>query len=511
MHEAFPEAWKVVRDYLDEALCEHCEKLLGQGIDRDSILQTNYKLCAIFLPQPALLDRVVAATRAGRDPDPGDLRTVLRASGFLSTVFAELALKMDFTEYVHRIKTSLKDLEHNNFDIDEVQNLRGILQAEAQKLVDAGIRSFDKKIAKVDFFDGTVNCVLQTPFDEFTFRFHAQVISIGTNTSALPLLPWEALFYKPGDIPGVPAATALPPELLVEHRNVRQAVRKALGSDRLTLSQMRKEVGSRLKGFLALSRTFALEWEFLNTVAQRKAAGQLHAHTLRALPAEEERATVKQAIASIQDLRKTDLLFAAGPDLQNDVDGILALLGGIQDGVGPTARQLQVYSSFFKMCLKKMENFVTTTVETHLSSKQGQLTLPSKKQLFGLKALQAIMDRTKEDIAAGETKKLKDFQVFRTFDWVLTQEMRDITSKWIQEAIQFDMKCPSRALQDKATEEEGGACPRFSKSSSSSAGAEPLSKPLPLVIASQAAPVALRKPAQPPACNVMSFFSAKPK
>ncbi len=57
-----------------------------------------------------------------------------------------------------------------------------------------------------------------------------------------------------------------PLELPADHKNVRDAALKALSGTRGTLAQMRKEIGSQLKGLLALDRTFALgvgvlEWQ----------------------------------------------------------------------------------------------------------------------------------------------------------------------------------------------------------------------------------------------------------
>jgi hypothetical protein len=209
--------------------------LLSQGIQREHFLQKHHHMCSIFVTgQPDVFDRVVEAVRSVKDPAPGDLRTVLRSSTCLSVVFAELALNMDFIEYVSRVKKSLDDLEHNSFEMAEVQNLRAIMQSEAEKLVAAGARGFDKKLTKVHMFDGEVQCLVQTPFDEFTFRLHARIVSIAVNTGVLPMLPWECVFFKAGAIDGVSTATRLPPELLEDHQNVRAAVLKACGPQRLT-------------------------------------------------------------------------------------------------------------------------------------------------------------------------------------------------------------------------------------------------------------------------------------
>ena len=42
---------------------------------------------------------------------------------------------MDFAEYVQRVQRSLKDLEHNNFDLIELQNTQNLMHAEAERLV----------------------------------------------------------------------------------------------------------------------------------------------------------------------------------------------------------------------------------------------------------------------------------------------------------------------------------------------------------------------------------------
>ena len=290
---------------------EYYEKLLSQGVDRENFMTKYRASCALFVPDPGALDRVIESQVKQKDPKVADLQLVLRSSAVLKVVFSELALKMDFLEYIKRARHALRDLEHNNFDMDEYHNLQRIMQSDAEKLVHAGLRSFDKKQTLVPIFDTFVQVMVHTVYDEFTFRLNARIVSIGVNTGVLPLLPWEQLFYKPGHIEGVSTATKLPAELLEEHMNVRQSVLKALGDRPLTLSQMRREVGWRVKGFLALSRTFSIEWAFLNTFAEMKACDTGRAGILASLPTGSEPLTFKEALSKLDDLRKSDLVFAA--------------------------------------------------------------------------------------------------------------------------------------------------------------------------------------------------------
>lgn len=228
--------------------------------------------------------------------------------------------------------------------------------------------------------DWRVQCCVQTPLDEFTFRLNAQVVSIAVNTKVLPMLPWESLFYKPGSIDGVSSTTQLPSDLMVDHQNVREAVTKALGGQLCTFSPMRKDIGGRLKALLSLSRTFALEWEFLNSVVQAKANDLVRQQIFDALPSEANPKSMKDSLLELDLVRKTDLVFAAGSDVQSDVDDIRSIVAGLIDGIGPTERQLNLYSPFFRSCLKHMEYFVEGAVEMKNACKLGKLRSPARRR-----------------------------------------------------------------------------------------------------------------------------------
>ena len=94
--------------------------------------------------------------------------------------------------------------------------------------------------------------------------------------------------------------------------------------------------------------------------------------------------------------------------------------------------------------------------------------------------------------------------------WMLTPSMRELSGKWIRDALQLNMKCPSAAIADKAKGEssEGGG---------SSSGA-PSSNQLVSISVSQLLgagkakqPAAAKKDSKGGAVNVMRFFSARYK
>jgi hypothetical protein len=222
--------------------------------------------------------------------------------------------------------------------------------------------------------------------------------------------------------------------------------------------------------------------------------------------------SVKESLGLVDQVLKSDLVFAAGADVQSEVEGIRATLASFLDGVGPCERQVKVYSKFFQACLKKMENYISTTVMQASRMKLGSTAFPVATQVFGLPALEAIMQKNESDSKDGKNLTLRDLQVFRTYDWMLTPAMREQASKWIQTALQFDMKCPSQAISDKARGIDGEGQPGGSSSSASQLVSVPISKKPATGSSSSKSDIGFKKGAMhTSAVNVMAFFAAKPK
>ncbi len=74
----------------------------------------------------------MGATREQRDPPSSDLRSILSSSSCMSVIFSELVLKMDFIDYVGRVKAVLQDLELNSFDMSEMLSLQAIIKGMRQ-------------------------------------------------------------------------------------------------------------------------------------------------------------------------------------------------------------------------------------------------------------------------------------------------------------------------------------------------------------------------------------------
>ena len=110
----------------------------------------------------------------------------------------------------------------------------------------------------------------------------------------------------------------------------------------------------------------------------------------------------------------------------------IGILNGLAEGLGPSPKQLLIYSSFYKLCLKRMENFVMVDVKAPEPKKKGLFSAP-RERVFGSAAMRLIFGDMQKDLHDGVQKTIGDYQIFRTFDWMLTDEMRETTGKWISD------------------------------------------------------------------------------
>ena len=161
------------------------------------------------------------------------------------------------------IKGKLNDLEHLDFAAGETDSFRKVLSAETKTLMESGHKSFDRKVAVVEFLGVQVHLPVTTLNDDWQLRLAARIKDIALNTGAVPFLPWESLFYSLRSIPNTREVCLMSPELLSDHSNVRKALLKLLGSVPLTFREMRRIATQHEKALQALERTLLPEQQFL--------------------------------------------------------------------------------------------------------------------------------------------------------------------------------------------------------------------------------------------------------
>jgi hypothetical protein len=226
---------------------------------------------------------------------------------------------------------------------------------------------------------------------------------------------------------------------------------------------MQKEVNANIKDLLEMDRHFRLEAEFLNCHADKFILDKVHELVIAALPSDDKKKFSQvvpngiiqeitclskhgicglfQFVAVLVELdmiKRSPLCFAGGNDLEGEVSGIIGLVRGLMEQVGPTEQYLGNCSTFYKYCLKLMENFITVEVPNEEVS-AGKISFKEPSILFGRKALCYQFEKFNKEFQKGVKKELPDVQLFRTFNYVLSPHQQLLSANWVTELLKNHM------------------------------------------------------------------------
>ena len=213
-----------MKEPFDVALLQYYESM-SASVEVPNFVSCFASVLALWIT-PGDFANTVEALELNTAPEPTRLRRVLAGSATCALLFRELGLQVAYTEYLVLIKGKLNDLEHLDFAAGETDSFRKVLSAETKTLMESGHKSFDRKVAVVEFLGVQVHLPVTTLNDDWQLRLAARIKDIALNTGAVPFLPWESLFYSLRSIPNTREVCLMPPELLSDHSNVRKALLK---------------------------------------------------------------------------------------------------------------------------------------------------------------------------------------------------------------------------------------------------------------------------------------------
>ena len=149
-------------------------------------------------------------------------------------------------------------------------------------------------------------------------------------------------------------------------------------------------------------------------------------------------------INDVDGIKRSDQIAAVGNSLVSEVGGILSMLHSIDQGINPARAVKGKLSEFYTQCLIGMEYFcsavITQDVKQPVGAK-GKLNFKKEvREVFGQKALKIHFDVFTADFETGPSvKTLKDVQVFRTFEWMLSEDEKSVTDGWVSAVLKSHM------------------------------------------------------------------------
>lgn len=122
---------------------------------------------------------------------------------------------------------------------------------------------------------------------------------------------------------------------------------------------------------------------------------------------------------------------AVGPKLIQEVNGVVSLVRGLSEGVGPSAQEVARFSLFYKQAVKQLYS-----LEAEAAPKKcGTLQFGSSETVYGKTALLKTWDKITNPKSGHDAPGLADLQAFRTYSWLLTEAQRDEAGWLIHAAL----------------------------------------------------------------------------
>lgn len=292
-HQRYQDYWQVMRPQFDWALRYTFEELYDSGIKVEHFVRTKKKLLGMFMAT-ADLDKILeAGDQFGSVAS--EVKRVCESSEVGKVMYRHALLQCSRALFQQEIQKQLEDLEHLDFEMDAVRDFRAAMVLSGNRLAKNAQSTFQRAKSTIHFLGADLSLEIDNMNMEWEYRLEARLKTIGVNSRALEVLPWESLLFDTGSITGVPQFCKVPAELFTNASAARAATLEYLGSGPMTLAEMVRIVNYRAKSLRLLDASFDLEVNFLNTRAAGLLIEKVHQSILASLPNEEAQPTMQQA------------------------------------------------------------------------------------------------------------------------------------------------------------------------------------------------------------------------
>ena len=269
-----------------DALLWLWEQAADTGIKRVPFMMTYLDQLAWLHGEADTLNTVLASEDPVREC-ADEISALCARCKVCNSMFASDVLALTKRQYSRSISQKLKDVEHLNFESTAVQGWKTVFKQGSQQLVAMGADVYDNIDCDILFLGKKVRIQVHTPFDEALRALDGSLMSVGINSGALKMMPWEALCFNKGEVPDTMAQIELPPKLLAPLQPSRRAILDFLPAPPYTLKEM-KNILIQKKGYLHKEMPAAdITLGFLFEHAEQVITDVIKEDILRELPTED--------------------------------------------------------------------------------------------------------------------------------------------------------------------------------------------------------------------------------
>ena len=290
----FPSAWEVVKGQLDAALNELWQAAEADKVSIHTFLKSKRALFGLYVPEDDI-DRLVATQGMFSDAP----QTVLKFANTMVTgasMFESTRLSVARTMHEREIAATLRELENEQFNLDELENHRKLMASRADVLRQlAGKRPLSWK-GELPMLGAMLQFSAEDPADVYEMFYCARVKTISIAKGLMRRNWWEELLFGEGGVavPDVPTFATLPAAVIEPMAGARETAERLLQGvttlrDAITILMKSEET------LLDLDKSYHLDLTFLASSAETLLQNHVRAQLLQCLPSDSVSVSFKQA------------------------------------------------------------------------------------------------------------------------------------------------------------------------------------------------------------------------
>jgi hypothetical protein len=467
--ERMPQMWETMSDHFDTVL--QCKWARNMALGREAFIASTEAALNLFVDAESRR-KVEEALAAGLDPPLEALRTCMQTR-IGAKIYAKYALKVQWLSFVAEADKGVAQLIYHDFDLTEVWGFKQLMAQEVEMLKRAGQTHNCRREQLVQFLGcQKLMCEINDLNDDWSNRYMAMMKSVAVSLCLVERLPWEKLCYGAvAKVHGVPEAVKIPAALLVKVNAARTAMLKLMGPDAesMTIAEMQKQANKHHEALLNVDNSWLLEASFLQREVVPIVTKNLHDEILDLFPVGVPVSFVEiRGVAErIHEIKRSPASLALPTSWNSGLTSLAAMVNNLNAGLGPNEKDIKQFDSFRLQVVKRCELWCTHEIK---EKDEGVSKRGADRVLVGKKAIDYIyndMMETHGKNGAMETDKLK---IYRKFCWLLSQEQRVVTDKWIKISIAHKPKIGNlQAVTDGVGEPSGAAASSGGASASSAA------------------------------------------
>jgi hypothetical protein len=254
----------------------------------------------------------------------------------------------------------------------------------------------------------------------------------------------------------------------------------------MTIAEMQKQARKHHDALVSVDNSWLLEASFLQNEVVEIVTKNLHEEILDLFPVGRplEAVDIRGVAERIIELKRSPALLALPTSWNSGLTSLSAMVNNLNAGLGPNEKDIKQLDSFRLQVVKRCEFWCTHEIK---EKNKGVSKHGDNRHLVGQKAIDHVYNDMMETHGKNGVMETNQLKIFRKFGWLLSQEQRVVTDKWIKISILH--KPPISGLPAVT---DGVGAPSGAAGSSGGASASSAASPKGLQIArTQMAPWAL--------------------